>query len=134
MGLIGCHTLLYTSEPESLRATLRDVFGFESVDAGGGWLIFALPPAELGVHPAEGPNWESGIRHEIAFMCDDIGSTVADLCGKGIRFLGEPEEKSYGVTITMILPGDLKVLLYEPRHALAIAPEEAKRPGLRPER
>jgi hypothetical protein len=99
---------------------LRDVFGFQYVDAGGGWLIFALPPAELGVHPGEGPNWESGMRHEIAFMCDNIAETARDLRGKGVRIDGEPETQSYGLTITMTLPGDLRVLLYEPRHATAI--------------
>ena len=72
MAIIGTHVLLYTSEPEALRATLRDVFGFKHVDAGEGWLIFALPPAELGVHPAEGPTHESGVRHQLTFMCDDI--------------------------------------------------------------
>ncbi len=121
MALIGCHTVLYTSEPDALRAMLRDVFGFPSVDAGGGWLIFALPPAELGVHPGEGPNWESGIRHEIAFMCDKIADTVSELRRKGVRIDGEPQAQSYGLTITMTLPGGVKVLLYEPRHAVAIS-------------
>ena len=65
MGIVGAHMLLYTSEPEALRATLRDVFGWKHVDAGEGWLIFKLPPAELGVHPAEGPTYESGMRHQI---------------------------------------------------------------------
>lgn len=120
MALIGCHSLLYTSAPEELRVMLRDVFGFPFVDAGGGWLIFALPPAELGVHPAEGPNWDSGVRHEIAFMCDDIHATVADLRGKGVQIDGEPKEESYGLTITMSLPGSVRVLLYEPRHLTAI--------------
>ena len=79
MSITGTHMLFYTSEPEKLRAMLRDVFGFKHVDAGGGWLIFALPPAEIGVHPSEGPNWDSGMRHEISFMCDDIHKTMADL-------------------------------------------------------
>lgn len=79
MAVIGAHALLYTSEPDALRAMLRDVFGFKHVDAGDGWLIFALPPAELGVHPAEGPTYESGVRHQFTLMCDDIATTVADL-------------------------------------------------------
>lgn len=70
MAIHGVHTLLYSSEPEALREVLRDVFGFESVDAGDGWLIFRLPPAELGVHPAEGPTYKGGARHQITFMCD----------------------------------------------------------------
>lgn len=125
MALTGCHTVLYTSEPESLRAMLRDVFGFRHVDAGGGWLIFALPPAELGVHPGEGPSWESGVRHEIAFMCDNIVDTVRELRSKGVRIDGEPQTQSYGLTINMTLPGDLRVVLYEPRHSTAISSARA---------
>jgi hypothetical protein len=66
MAITGAHVLLYASEPEALRAVFRDVFGVRHVDAGDGWLIFALPPAELGVHPPEGPTWESGVRHPTA--------------------------------------------------------------------
>ena len=122
MAIIGAHMLFYTPEPEALRATLRDVFGWKHVDAGGGWLIFALPPAELGVHPAEGPTWESGVRHQITFMCDDINATIRDLRAKGIAVEGEPEDEGYGIVVTIGLPGGVKVQLYEPRHAVAIAP------------
>jgi hypothetical protein len=111
--------LLYTPEAEALRAVLRDVFGFPSVDAGGGWLIFKLPPSELGVHPAEGPTFESGVAHQVSFMCDDIRSTVEELRAKGIRIDGEPQAQSYGITVTMTLPGGVEVLLYEPRHETA---------------
>jgi hypothetical protein len=114
--------LLYSSEPEALRAMLRDIFGFPFVDAHGGWLIFALPPAELGVHPGEGPNFESGMRHEISFMCDDIHTTLADLRAKGVQIDGEPETQSYGITTNMTLPGGVKVTLYEPHHKMAITP------------
>ena len=69
MAITGAHMLLYTSEPEALRATLGDVFGWSHVDAGDGWLIFAMPPAEIGVHPAEGPTWESGVRHQDSARC-----------------------------------------------------------------
>ena len=72
MAITGAHVLLYTSEPEKLRAMLRDVFNWRHVDAGEGWLIFRLPPAELGVHPAEGPTYEGGMRHQFTLMCDDI--------------------------------------------------------------
>ena len=121
MAIIGTHMLLYSSEPEALRAMLRDVFGFTSVDAGGGWLIFAMPPAELGAHPSEGPTYESGVRHQVAFMCDDIHKTVADLRSKGVRIDGEPQDEGYGITIMMSLPGGVEVMLYEPRHATAIS-------------
>jgi hypothetical protein len=120
MAITGAHALLYTSEPETLRAMLRDVFGFPHVDAGGGWLIFALPPAELGVHPAEGPTYDSGVRHQLTFMCDDIDATVADLRGKGVDVKGEPRDEGYGITVTLGLPGGADVMLYEPRHAVAI--------------
>jgi len=120
MALIGCHTLLYSSEPEALRAMLRDVFGFPAVDAGGGWLIFALPPSELGIHPAEGVKEGASGRHQISFMCDDIRATVADLRARGVRIDGEPQDQGFGVTIMMMLPGDVPVMLYQPRHAMAI--------------
>jgi hypothetical protein len=120
MAVIGAHMLLYSAEAEALRATLRDVFGFRYVDAGGGWLIFALPPAELGVHPAEGPSYEGGARHLVSLMCDDIHGTVAELRGKGITIDGEPQDEGYGITVTMTLPGGVEVMLYEPRHPVAI--------------
>ena len=125
MAIIGAHMLLYSSEPDALRAVLRDAFGFRSVDAGGGWLIFALPPAELGVHPGEGPTFESGVRHQVTFMCDDIRATIAELRAKGVQIDGEPNAESFGITVSMTLPGGVKVMLYEPRHAMAITPAKA---------
>ena len=113
--------LLYTTEPAALRATLRDVFGFKHVDAGDGWLIFALPPAELGIHPAEGPTYEGGMRHQVTFMCDDIHATVRDLRGKGIDVQGEPHDEGWGITVMLNLPGNAQVMLYEPRHPVAIS-------------
>lgn len=120
MSVFGVHTLLYTTEPEALRTMLRDVFGWPHVDAGDGWLIFKTPPAEMGVHPAEGPTWESGTRHLISFMCDDLQKTMAELRAKGVQFVGEPQDEGYGITINMALPGGCDVMLYEPRHPMAI--------------
>jgi Glyoxalase/Bleomycin resistance protein/Dioxygenase superfamily len=114
MAITGAHVLIYTSQPEQLRAVLRDVFGWKNVDAGDGWLIFALPPAEVAAHPAENPS------HELTLMCDDLGATVADLRAKGIEFRGEPEDQGFGIVITMVLPGGTEILLYEPRHKTAI--------------
>jgi hypothetical protein len=111
--------LFYSSEPEALRKTLSDAFGFKSVDAGGGWLIFALPPSEIAVHPAEGPTHASGVRHQISFMCDDIHATVKELRAKGIAIDGEPKNERWGITAMMTLPGELKVMVYQPLHALA---------------
>ena len=120
MAIIGAHALLYTSEPEAVRAIFRDVFGWDHVDDGDGWLIFALPPAELGVHPAEGPTYERGTRHQLTLMCDDINGTVEELRNRGVDVRGEPEDEGFGITTTIILPGDLELMLYEPRHRTAI--------------
>ncbi|MGE0865751.1 MAG: VOC family protein [Vicinamibacterales bacterium] len=118
MAINGSHVLLYTTKPEELRAMLRDVFGFKHVDAGGGWLIFALPPAELGVHPAEAPGGASG-THAFSFMCDNIATTIAELKAKGVEVIGEPADEGYGITVMLNLPGDCRVMLYEPRHPIA---------------
>jgi hypothetical protein len=121
VAILGTHLLLYTSEPEALRELLRDVFRFPSVDAGDGWLIFAVPPAELGVHPAEGPTPEANTRHQVSFMCDDIHATVADLRARGVHVDGEPKDEGWGISVVMTLPGGTNVQLYEPRHQTAIA-------------
>jgi hypothetical protein len=115
MPVTGAHVLLYTPAAEELRAVLRDVIGWRHVDAGEGWLIFALPPAELGVHPSDASR-----HHELSLICDDIGATKADLAARGIVFRGEPEDMGFGIGVTMLLPGDVEVLLYEPKHPIAI--------------
>ena len=120
MAIIGTHALLYTTEPDAVRTILRDVLGFDFVDAGHDWLIFALPPAELGVHPGEGPTFDAGVRHQLSFMCDDLDATVDELRAKGIDIQGEPQNAGWGKTTTMVLPGGLDVMLYQPRHPLAI--------------
>ena len=120
VAVTGVHALVYSSEADELREVLRDVFGWRHVDDGDGWLIFALPPAELGVHPAEGPTFESGVRHQLSLMCDDITTTVEELRGKGIEVRGEPEHESYGITTTIVLPGGVEMMLYEPKHQTAI--------------
>jgi hypothetical protein len=114
VSVTGVHGLVYTSEPEQVRAIFRDVFGWEHVDAGDGWLIFALPPAELGVHPGDSS------RHELSLMCDDLAATMAELRGKGIEFEGEPSAQGYGLSVTMLLPGGLELQLYQPHHPTAI--------------
>lgn len=120
MAITGAHALLYTAEPEAVRDIFRDVFGFKHVDLGDGWLVFALPPAELGIHPAEGPTYERGVRHQLTLMCDEIASTVEELRGKGVDVRGEPEDEGWGITTTLALPGGVDVMLYEPRHPTAI--------------
>ena len=120
MAIIGAHALLYSSQSDSLRAMLRDVFGFKHVDAGGGWLIFTLPPAELGIHPFEGHMNESGAPHKLSFMCSDIHTTINELLAKGVSVSGEPKDQGFGITVNLNLPGGSEVMLYEPRHPVAL--------------
>ena len=112
MAITAVHMLLYTPEAEALRVTLRDVIGWRHVDDGDGWLIFELPPAELGVHPSEGEP-----RHELPLICDDVEATVAELREKGVEVRGAPEDRGFGIGVTIVLPGGVEMLLYEPRHA-----------------
>lgn len=112
MAITGAHVLLYTPEPDALRAVLRDALGWEHVDAGEGWLIFTLPPAELGVHPSDGST-----RHEVSFLCDDVDATLAELREQGVEARGEPEDLGFGTGTTIALPGGVEALVYEPRHA-----------------
>ncbi len=114
MAITGVHAIVYTSEPDAVRAIFRDVFGWDHVDAGGGWLIFALPPAEVGVHPAEAP------QHELSLMCDDLEATITELRAKGVEIKGEPHAAGFGLTTTIVLPGDLEMMLYQPRHVSAV--------------
>jgi predicted enzyme related to lactoylglutathione lyase len=113
--ITAAHVLLYTPAAEEVRAFLRDVIGWDHIDSGDGWLIFALPPAELGVHPSE-----TSTHHELYLLCDDITATVAELRAKGVEFRGEPEDVGFGILTTMLLPGGVEVGLYEPRHETAI--------------
>lgn len=115
MAIIGAHSLLYTPEADAVRDILKDVFELHHVDAGDGWLIFRLPPSEVGIHPTDGPP-----SHELTFMCDEIEATMAQLTEKGITFTGPPNDQGFGITATMELPGGLEVMLYEPRHLVAI--------------
>ncbi|CAN5889370.1 hypothetical protein BH23ACT12_BH23ACT12_05680 [soil metagenome] len=120
MAIKGAHVLIYTSEPEALRAVFKEVLGWPHVDSGGGWLIFRLPPAEMAFHPAEGPTYNSGVRHQLTFMCDDIRTTMKELAGRGLTFRGEPEDEGWGITTTLVLPGGVEIMLYEPYHPTAI--------------
>jgi catechol 2,3-dioxygenase-like lactoylglutathione lyase family enzyme len=107
----GAHAVIYTKDAEALRGFLRDTLGFPGVDAGGGWLIFALPPAELAAHPTDGDG-----HHELYLMCDDIESTVDELTGKGVEFTGPVSDEGFGLMTAIKLPGGGELGLYEPRH------------------
>jgi catechol 2,3-dioxygenase-like lactoylglutathione lyase family enzyme len=111
--IFGAHTIVYSKDAEADRNFLRDVLGFKSVDAGHGWLIFALPPAEVAVHPAEENN-----RHELYLMCDDLTAEIAALAAKGVA-CSKVHEERWG-SLTMIgLPGGGEVGLYQPKHPTA---------------
>jgi catechol 2,3-dioxygenase-like lactoylglutathione lyase family enzyme len=111
--ITGVHGIVFSEDADALRAFFQDILGFPSVDAGGGWLIFALPPAEVAAHPAEA----SG-RHELYLMCDDIEGTVAELEAKGVAFTGPVSDEGFGLMTAMKLPGGGELGLYEPRHPL----------------
>ncbi len=114
----GVHTMFYSSEPEALRAFLRDKLGFPYTDVGDGWLIFELPEADMGCHPAAetgGDGMPSG-THAISFYCDDIHETVAELKGRGVEFDGGIEDAGFGLVTGFVMPGDVKVQLYQPHY------------------
>ena len=111
--IVGAHVVVSSRDATADRAFLRDVLGFSSVDAGHGWLIFALPPAEIAVHPAEG-----NAGHELFLMCDDLNAELAALRAKGIQ-CSPVEEARWGSVVKLLLPGGSELGLYQPKHALA---------------
>ena len=117
--ITGAHAVIFSEDAEALRGFLGDVLGFRSVDAGGGWLIFALPPAELAAHPAA-----EGGRHELYLMCDDIEATVRELKDKRVEFTEEISDEGFGLVTAMKLPGGGELGLYEPRHPTPLSPAE----------
>jgi catechol 2,3-dioxygenase-like lactoylglutathione lyase family enzyme len=112
--IVGVHAIVFTPDADADRAFLRDVLGLPWVDSGGGWLIFGLPPAELAVHPDDGPP-----RYELYLMCDEIHATVAELEAKGVD-LTRVRDEGWGLLTSFRLPGGADVGLYEPRHPTAI--------------
>ena len=117
--IIGVHALIYSKEPEQVRAFLKDVLEFKPIDIGHGWLIFALPPAELAVHPGEGPG-----RHELYLMCDDVKALIKKLESKGYE-TREVQDVGWGLRTAVTLPGGDELGIYEPRHA---SPIKLKKP------
>jgi len=110
----GAHVILYSKDAEADRVFFRDVLGFASVDAGHGWLIFALPPAEAAFHPAEDND-----RHELYFMCEDLEAEMAILAGKGVA-CSAVQEARWGSITKIRLPGGGEVGLYQPKHPTAL--------------
>lgn len=117
--ITGVHAIIFARAPEEVRAFLRDVLGFPAVDAGGGWLIFALPPAELAAHPTDG-----SAHHKLYLMCDDIRATVAELSAKGVEFTTAVTEAGFGSITTLRLPGGDELALYEPSHASPLSRQQ----------
>ena len=105
------HSILYARDADAARAFFKDVLALDSVDAGGGWLIFALPPAELAVHPTDGES-----RHELYLMTGDLDATLAQLRERGVAIASEPSDQGWGVLAAVEVPGFGPVGLYEPRH------------------
>ena len=113
----GVHTMFYTSEPEALRAFIRDKLGFPCSDVGEGWLIFDLPEADMGCHPADAKDGKPSGTHHISFYCDDIHKTVAELSSRGVEFRGEVVDEGYGLVAFFKMPGDFEVQLFQPLYA-----------------
>jgi predicted enzyme related to lactoylglutathione lyase len=111
----GVHAVLFSQDAERVRAFFRDVLGLSSVDAGSGWPIFALPPAELGVHPTEHDPCV-----ELYLLCDDLEATVKELSAKGATFSGSVTEQDWGRLTYFQLPGGAKLGLYQPTHPTAL--------------
>lgn len=114
--ITGVHTMFYSSEPEKLRAFIRDKLGFPYTDVGEGWLIFDLPEAEMGCHPAEPNEGPPSGTHSISFYCDDIKKTVAELQGRGVEFAGPIQDQGYGLVANFRMPGNVDVQLYQPHY------------------
>jgi catechol 2,3-dioxygenase-like lactoylglutathione lyase family enzyme len=109
--ITGIHAIIFSPQAEKVRSFFADTLGLDSVDAGGGWPIFALPPAELAVHPAG-----EGGRHELYLMCDDIGATLADLGAHGAEISQAPSDQGWGILAAIRLPDGTELSVYEPRH------------------
>ena len=111
--IIGAHVIVYSTDPEADRAFFRDVLGFDSVDAGEGWLIFALPPAEVAVHPSDRND-----VHELYLLSDGLDAEMTSLAKKGVE-CSEVQEQPWGSLTRFVLPGGGKIALYEPKHPTA---------------
>ena len=114
--ITGLHAIVFTEDVDAARSFLGEVLGLASVDAGGGWLIYRLPPAEIAAHPAE--TAASPPSPGLYLMCDDIHATVRELEGKGVKVLRPVEHQDWGLLTAIEIPGGGELGLYEPRHPL----------------
>ncbi len=112
----GVHTMFYSSDATGLRNFFRDKLNLKATDVGGGWLIFELPEADLGCHPADEKHGAPSGTHDISFYCDDIQATVKEMKAKGVTFDGEIEDHGYGFVTHFKVPGNFSVQLYQPKY------------------
>jgi hypothetical protein len=112
--ITGAHVIVYSTAAEADRTFLLELLGTGHVDAGGGWLIVALPPAEIAVHPTDGAP-----KQELHLMCDDIDKTVSDLTARGVTFEGGVRDQGWGLWTSIQLPSGGTLGLYQPRHPIA---------------
>jgi catechol 2,3-dioxygenase-like lactoylglutathione lyase family enzyme len=122
--ITGAHFLLYSKDTDADRLFFRDVLGFRAVDAGEGWLIFALPPAEMGVHPSNGDFVQRHAEHDLVgtvlyLMCDQLRSLIKSLEAKNVRCT-EIEEAEWGLKTTIRLPSGGEIGLYQQSHPTAL--------------
>jgi catechol 2,3-dioxygenase-like lactoylglutathione lyase family enzyme len=117
----GMHAIVFSPDAEKVRDFFADVLGLSSVDAGGGWLIFALPPAELAVHPADGES-----RHQLYLMCDDIHATLAELRAKGVEVAQDVSDQRWGLVAAIRLPDGTEFPIYEARHPSPLSISEPR--------
>jgi catechol 2,3-dioxygenase-like lactoylglutathione lyase family enzyme len=117
----GAHVIIYSLDADADRAFFRDVLGLDSVDSGGGWLIFALPPAELAVHPTEEKD-----HHELYLLCEDIEASAEELERRGVPLKRPFDEARWGRVTELTLPGGGRIGLYQPKHPLAHAKTKAR--------
>jgi hypothetical protein len=112
----GVHTMFYSSEPEALRAFIRDKLGFTFTDVGEGWLIFDLPEADMGCHPADesGGHGAPAGTHDVSFYCDDLEQTRDELKGRGVEFTSDVIDAGFGKMTHFKMPGNVTVQLYQP--------------------
>lgn len=112
----GVHTMFYSADAAALRAFIRDKLGFSFTDVGDGWLIFDLPEADMGCHPADasGQHGKPAGTHDVSFYCDDLDKTIAELTGRGVEFDGGVVDAGFGRVTHFFMPGGVRVQLYQP--------------------
>lgn len=126
----GMHAMFYSSAADEFRNFVREKLGFTFTDVGDGWLIFDLPEADLGCHPADAELGSPSGTPNVSFYCDDIEQTVAHLQSRGVEFTGPVEDHGYGLVTFFRMPGDFSVQLYQPKYVKAAKPRAVEAPAV----